>query len=1156
MTLDPLARISKVRVSMLSEKQILAMSSGEVESADTMNHRTLLPAPGGLFCQRIFGPVRDHTCACPRPSRQRGNETRRCPRCGVDRIEANVRRRRFGHIPLASPVCHIWRYKGPGNQISRLTAIPPKKLDRIVHHTHDVITALDNAARADALEKIGADGNDRLAALIEKLEVAQPIHPSTARAVQREAPGAADIETGAEAIEKLLAQLDLEQELNDALDSLKEKQGVQRARAIDKIRTIQRVIEDDIDLSDMIIRVLLVIPPSLRPMMQMDSGQFASSDLNDLYRKVINRNNRLRRFSAMNTPDIILRNEKRLLQNAVDTLLDNSTATQPALGTNDRALRSLSDQLRGKKGRFRQNLLGKRVDYSGRSVIVSGPDLNLGQCGLPYEMAAELFRPHLLRKIMGRTEITTRQGAYKVSKNTRHPVVRKALDELATERVIILNRAPTLHRLSMQAFNPVLSDDKVIRLHPLSCGGFNADFDGDQMAVHAPISGEALEEAKSRMRGSLNTVSPADGSPSALPSLDIILGIYHMTMLEREGKRSRNFLNEQEALLARDQGAIGLRTPIRVAGIEGTTSAGRIMFNHALPKDVQYQNNDADKRLIGSIVMSMYESDLHSPSDIATTLDNLKNLGFRHAFLSGLSIGMSDMITPSDKPQAIVHAEQTVAQITESFLNGLTDEEERHEHTVRMWQQTSDAVKTMVEDIFPSLGDLHLMASSGAKGNIDNVRQMVGMRGLMSNPSGRTIERPVKSHFAQGLSVFEYFISTHGARKGLADTALRTADAGYLTRRLVDATHHIHISGDDCGTTDGLVKTPGSDGFVASIVHRRLAADLVLKDGRVLRAGGRITPTTARDIAENASEELSVRTPLLCSTYPSICASCYGDSLTTLMPAADGLTIGVIAAQSIGEPGTQLTMRTFHRGGVAGADITNGLPRVEEVLETRRPSLLATLCRAQGIITDVGPDQMKVSSLTSGETTTYQKEWQNATFTRSEGDLVEPGDILSTGSADMGALLELAGPQKTWEYATREIQAVYQGQGVDLHDKHIEIVLCAMFSFCEITDPGDTAFMEGEIARTTSFHDANLKAQQSGGRSAAAKPQVCGITQAALMADGFLSAASFQRTIHVLAEASLKRTVDEMKGLKENVIVGQTIPVTPDALRNAAAQTQ
>ncbi len=1147
MPFDPTKKIHGMRVSMMSAEQTLALSSGEIESSDTMNHRTLLPEPGGLFCQRVFGPLIDFRCACGK-TRETPDEPRRCPRCRVERIESSARRTRFGHIRLTAPVCHIWRYKGAGNHISLLTGIGPKKLDKIVHYTADAVISIDEPLRKRATEQAESQGPQELANLLSKIEAPSAIHPQSARVIEMNAPGALRTGSGADAVRQILTGLDLEAALASTMKELPDTSGRDRTKAIRKIRLIQQILSNHTRVIDMILDIVLVLPPSLRPMMQMDSGQFASSDLNDLYRKVINRNNRLRRFVQMNTPDIILRNEKRLLQNAVDTLLDNSTAAQPALGPKDRPLKSLSDQLRGKKGRFRQNLLGKRVDYSGRSVIVSGPDLNLGQCGLPYDMAAELFRPHLIRKLLMATDAPNKQAAFKLSKKTHLPVVREALDELAGERVIILNRAPTLHRLSMQAFNPTLSDDKVIRLHPLSCGGFNADFDGDQMAVHAPLSRDALAEAINNMRGSLNTVSPADGSPSALPSLDIILGIYHMTMLDPNltARAAPRFLSPQEASLAHNSGAIGLRTPIEVSGIDGPTSVGRILFNQALPDGTPYQNTDADKKLMGRIIMDMYESDDFGPADIAQTLDDLKNLGFRHAFLSGLSIGVSDMITPTGKPAAITEAEFHAARITESFLSGLIDESERHEHIVRIWQQTSDSVKSMVEEIFPQLGDLHLMATSGAKGNIENIRQMVGMRGLMSDPSGRTIERPVKSHFAEGLGVFEYFISTHGARKGLADTALRTSDAGYLTRRLVDAAHHIYISETDCQSEYGLQKEKDEPDFADSLSRRLLAAPVELSDGSVLEPGTRVSPSLAQRLSDDPKVSLvSVRTPLMCRTETGVCAACYGDSLTTLKPSPIGLTVGVIAAQSIGEPGTQLTMRTFHRGGVAGADITNGLPRVEEVLEARKPSLLATICRESGIVTSVNSDQIRIKSLSNSSEISYPKYWQNARFTRDEGDIVRTGDILSSGSADLAEILETAGPERTWKYATSEIQAVYQGQGVNLHNKHIEVILKSMFAFCEITDPGDTELIEGEVIRHSRLATLNRSAVQTDRRPAAARPLVCGITTSALMADGFLSAASFQRTTSILADASLTRSEDRMCGLKENVIAGQLIPTAP-----------
>ena len=1145
MQFDPSVRIESARLSILSREDALSISSGEVESADTMNARTLLPEPGGLFCQRIFGPVTSFHCACGSVKENSAGSIP-CRRCGVEIIDAVARRSRFGHVSLAAPVCHTWRYRGPGSHISVLTGIAPKALDRVIHHTASMVVSVDEESRSEAVDEAMRANDSALASMLKGVHAGSPIPEGLRRRLQSQFPGVFSIDSGAKAVRKILSALDLKAVREAALEEMDDLSGQDRTKAIRRLRLAEAMERSGANPSDMVMDIILVLPPGLRPMMQMDSGQYASSDLNDLYRKLINRNNRLRRFQAARAPDMILRNEMRLLQSAADALFDNSALPQPTQGHQNNVLRSLSDQLRGKRGRFRQNLLGKRVDYSGRSVIVSGPDLNLGQCGLPYAMAAELFRPHLIRKLMCAPRADRKSEAFRISKNLYDPRVRQALDELARERLVILNRAPTLHRLSMQAFNPVLSDDNAIRLHPLSCGGFNADFDGDQMAAHAPLSREALDEAENLMRGSLNLLSPADGSPSALPSLDILLGLYHMTMLDESLRKnpSPRFSTLEDAWLAHETGALPLRAPAMVDEVGGETSAGRIAFNRALPHEIRYLNSDADKESLRSMTAGMYESKGHTPADIAQLLDDLKNLGFRYAFLSGASIGVSDMITPTRKRDAIRMAERRAAAIRESFMDGLIEEEERYDHTLRVWQQTTDGVTRMVEEDFPTLGDVHLMASSGAKGNISNVRQMVGMRGLMSDPSGRTIERPVKSNFAEGLSVLEYFISTHGARKGLADTALRTADAGYLTRRLIYAGQDRTITEPDCGTEWGLRIRKEEERFPESVVRRRLATPVRQSNGMELAAGTRLTARDAR-MLENDAElaEVSVRSPLLCESEKGLCALCYGDSLATLRPVRIGEAVGVIAAQSIGEPGTQLTMRTFHRGGVAGADITNGLPRVVEILEARRPSLLAAICEDTGRVTNIDASTLTVESLSTGETRQYAKRWADAAFLPREGELVEPGDRLTTGSADMTEILQVGGPHKVWEYIVAEIEAVYQGQGVDLHPKHIEVIVSTMFSFRRVADPGDSALLAGEILGAAEARRVSAEAEQAGRRPPTFEHVIRGITAASLESEGFLSASSFQRATQRIAEASLTRDEDALNGLKETVIIGQPLPV-------------
>ena len=1144
----PDRRIGSLRIEIDSDLDVIRRSSGEITNPKTLRSPGLQPEPGGLFCERIFGPVRSGQCGCGKTKAPQEQGTR-CPECQVEPIDSEARRRRLGHIALASPVCHIWHYRGHGSHLALLTDLNWTRLDRIVHYLTDLVVGLEPDTTDRLVQNLPK--GSRLAKLAQTLGIGSPVSLPDAADLRALGPTGLTIESGAKALESIVKQFDPERAEAETRETLEELSESKRAQAIRKIRLARAIRAGDLRPTDMIIRVLPVLPPDLRPIMKMRSGALAGSDLNDLYRKIVSRNIRLVNLAERHAPDIILRNEQRLLQNAVDALFDNATLPNPAESVGQRQLRSLTDQLKGKKGRFRQNLLGKRVDYSGRAVIVSGPDLALGQCGLPYPMAAELYRPFVINALIRSGNAKTAREAARISRNYRDPAVKAALELIASERTVVLNRAPSLHRLSMQAFNPVLHEEKAIRLHPLSCGGFNADFDGDQMAAHAPLGQRALAETKIRMRGSVNLLSPASGKPAALPSLDMSLGLYHMTRLaqtETNGQKAREprlYLGHDQALLAHQAGALGLREPIRIAGLAEPTSCGRILFNRALPPGTTFINEEATKKIIEKAIRSRMDRQPEDTDQIAQSLDDLKDLGFRYAFLSGSSIGMSDMITPPQKTAIVSEASDKIDRIDQLYQSGLMTEQERYEQTIKVWEQAGDDLTEIVENTMPSLGDVYLMASSGAKGNISNIKQMVGMRGLMSDPSGRTIERPVLSNFSEGLSVLEYFISTHGARKGLADTALRTSDAGYLTRRLVDATHALYIAEQDCQTDRGLELDPADlpDGVSMGekLERRTLARQLILYSGNSVPAGVQIGQALAERIdREQPAGIATIRSPLLCRSQLGVCATCYGSALTTLMPPPIGYPAGILAAQSVGEPGTQLTMRTFHRGGIAGSDITGGLPRVEEILEARAPRLEALLAPEDGTVVRIDPESAELDL--AGVRKTYRLPWPGARFVVQKGQALKAGQPLTTGSANLTELLRLAGPQTVWRYMISEIQQIYSGQGVELADKHLEIIISRMFQRGKVLDPGDTDLLTGEIADRLEIGRANQAARLAGKQPATAEPIITGITSAALAADGFLSAASFQNTSTILAEAAALRKQDRLAGLKENVILGQTVP--------------
>ncbi len=1231
----------QLRIGLATAEDIRTWSHGEVKKPETINYRTLKPERDGLFCEKIFGPTRDWECYCGKYKRVRFKGII-CERCGVEVTRAKVRRERMGHIELAAPVTHIWYFKGVPSRLGYLLDLAPKDLEKVIYFAAHMITEVDEDGRHENLPSLEArlgeeisrieqrrdnDINARMAKLEEDL-AALEAEGAKSDAKRKVKDGAEremrqlrkrnddrvdflkrvfdrfrtlkvqDLEgdemlyremedrygkwfkgdMGAAAIKRRLETFDLAAEAENLREVVRSGTGAKKTRALKRLKVVSAFLNTTNSPLGMVLDAVPVIPPDLRPMVQLDGGRFATSDLNDLYRRVINRNNRLKRLIDLGAPEIIVNNEKRMLQEAVDALFDNGRRGRPVTGPGNRALKSLSDMLKGKQGRFRQNLLGKRVDYSGRSVIVVGPQLQLHQCGLPKQMALELFKPFVMKRLveLGHSQnIKAAKRRVERAPGGGHAYadVWAVLEEVIAEHPVLLNRAPTLHRLGIQAFEPQLIEGKAIQIHPLVCTAFNADFDGDQMAVHLPLSPEAQAEARILMLSSNNILSPANGRPITTPTQDMVLGIYHLTGLE-EGAVGQGgaYAAPAEALMAYDVGALSLQAPIKLRMFDGQppadvalpegwqpgdgyvveTTLGRALFNEALPSDYPYVNQRVDKKVLGDLVNRL--SERYMKIDIAETLDRLKELGFHWATRSGVTISIDDVVTPPKKAELLAAAEAKSAKIDAKVaIGGMTDQE-RREELIKIWTRTTDEVDKAMRENLPEDNSIAQMVISGAGGNYSQIRQIAGMRGLVANPKGETIPRPIKANFREGLTVLEYFISTHGARKGLADTALRTADSGYLTRRLVDVSQDLIVRDIDCGTKIGLELPIGqkdSEGVLQVIDHvdtavasRVLARDVEVDGNVVLAAGTELTMPLIRDLVGNGVESIRVRSVMHCKSLKGICAVCYGQSLATGHLVDVGEAVGIVAAQSIGEPGTQLTMRTFHTGGVAGDDITQGLPRVVELFEARTPKGHAPIAEASGVveIRDTDKTRKIVVAPDSDQPEVAQPVSKRSDLLVEDGEHVDVGQQLVKGVIDPKQVLRVLGQRNAQAFLVDEVQKVYRSQGVSIHDKHIEVIVRQMIRRVTIIDSGDSEFLAGELVDRGVFEKENRRVQEEGGQPASGRPELMGITKASLATDSWLSAASFQETTRVLTDAAIQAKTDHLMGLKENVILGKLIP--------------
>jgi len=1138
-----------IKIGLASPEQIRAWSKGEVKKPETINYRTLKPEKQGLFCERIFGPVKDWECHCGKYKRVRYKGVI-CDRCGVEVTKSKVRRERMGHIELAAPVSHIWFLKGIPSRIGLILDMSPRSLEKVIYFASYIVIDPGNTS------------------LMKK----QLLNEKEYREYREKYGNAFRAGMGAEAIKELLAEIDCEKLAKELRAELKDATGQKRIRILRRLEVVEAFRKSNNKPEWMILEVIPVIPPDLRPMVQLDGGRFATSDLNDLYRRVINRNNRLKRLLDLGAPDIIVRNEKRMLQEAVDALIDNGRRGRPVTGPGNRPLKSLSDMLKGKQGRFRQNLLGKRVDYSGRSVIVVGPELKLYQCGLPKEMALELFKPFVMKKLVSDGHAHNIKSAKRMVERVR-PEVWDVLEDIIKEHPVLLNRAPTLHRLGIQAFEPVLVEGRAIQIHPLVCTAYNADFDGDQMAVHLPLSAEAQAEARLLMLSTNNILKPQDGKPVTTPTQDMVLGVYYLTM-ERPGEKGEGkyFSSPEEAIMAYNMGEVSLHALVNVRitkEINGVkryktikTTTGRLIFNEAIPQDLGYVdrtkeenlfdlelNTLVDKGKLGDIVDRCYR--LHGATVTGEVLDKIKKTSFEYATRAGITIGVTDIEIPKEKEKILSEAEEQVDQIELLYRRGLISEEERYERTLDIWSSATERVTEALMNSLDRFNSIYMMANSGARGNKQQIRQLAGMRGLMADPSGRIIDLPIKANFREGLTVLEYFISTHGARKGLADTALRTADSGYLTRRLVDVSQDVIVREIDCGTTDGITVRAIKDGNeVIEDLKERIEGRYAQHDvidpntGEVIvHANELITEDMANRIIKAGIQEVDIRSVLTCRTRHGVCARCYGKNLATGKPVDIGEAVGIIAAQSIGEPGTQLTMRTFHTGGVAGQDITQGLPRVEELFEARKPKGQAVITEVGGTVRILESKKKREVEITTptGEVKVYQVPY-GARLKVENGSVVEAGDELCEGSVNPHDILKIKGIRGVQTYLLQEVLRVYRLQGVDINDKHIEIIIRQMLKKVKVEDPGDTELLPGELIDVFEFEDLNNEMMQAGKTPAKGKRVLLGITKASLATESFLSAASFQETTRVLTDAAIKGKTDPLLGLKENVIIGKLIP--------------
>jgi DNA-directed RNA polymerase subunit beta' len=1118
----------RMKIGLASPEQIRAWSSGEVKKPETINYRTLKPEREGLFCEKIFGPTRDWECHCGKYKRVRYKGIV-CDRCGVEVTKSKVRRERLGHIELAAPCSHIWYFKGIPSRMGLILDISPRSLEKVLYFASYIVT----------------DPGDT--PLMKK----QLLTESEYRDNKAEYGNRFQANMGAEALKKLLAEMDLDENAAELRVELREATGQRRIRAIRRLEVVEAFKNSGNRPEWMIMDVIPVIPPELRPMVQLDGGRFATSDLNDLYRRVINRNNRLKRLLDLGAPDIIVRNEKRMLQEAVDALIDNGRRGRPVTGPGNRPLKSLSDMLKGKQGRFRQNLLGKRVDYSGRSVIVVGPELKLHQCGLPREMALELFKPFVMKKLVEKNFAHNIKSAKRMVERMRNEVW-DVLEEVIKAHPVLLNRAPTLHRLGIQAFEPVMVEGRALQIHPLVCTAYNADFDGDQMAVHIPLSAEAQAEARLLMLSAHNILNPKDGRPVVTPTQDMVLGSYYLTAEKPlSDEKMKIFSSAEKAMYAYDVGAVTLHESIKVRkdGEIIQTTAGRLIFNQVIPPELGFFNEVVGKKQLGQIVARCFYTLGNEAT--AEVLDGIKKLGFNFSTKAGITIGITDIVIPEKKKTILTEAEKQVETIENQFRRGLITEEERYQLVIAVWNKATENVTKAIMDNMDHFNPVYMMANSGARGNIQQIRQLAGMRGLMVDPSGRTIELPIKSNFREGLAVLEYFISTHGARKGLADTALRTADSGYLTRRLVDVAQDVIVREDDCGTHAGIYVSEIKDGAeVIEYLAERIIGRFTMEDiihpetGEVIiPAQTQITDDGAVEIMKAGIKKVYIRAALTCKTRYGVCRKCYGRNLATGRMVEIGEAVGIIAAQSIGEPGTQLTMRTFHTGGVVGDDITQGLPRVEELFEARKPRGQAIITEADGEvqINDLkGRKEIEITH-SSDEKYIYQVPFGSRIKVKN-GQMVEAGDELTEGSVNPHDLLKIKGIRGVQAYLLREVQRVYRLQGVDINDKHIEVMIRQMLRKVKIDEPGDTELLPGGLIDIFEFEEENARVFAKGGEPATAKPVLLGITKASLATDSFLSAASFQETTRVLTEAAIKGKMDPLLGLKENVIIGKLIP--------------
>ena len=1225
-----------LRIGLATADSIREWSHGEVKKPETINYRTLKPERDGLFCEKIFGPTRDWECFCGKYKRVRFKGII-CERCGVEVTRAKVRRDRMGHIELAAPVTHIWYFKGVPSRLGYLLDLAPKDLEKVIYFAAHMITSVDEEARTRDLPSLEAKlsaekkqlenkRDEEIARRQEKLEEdLAELEKAEAKAdVKRKVRDGAEREMaqirkrttteigkldatferfrtlkvqdlegdemlyrrmderygryfeggmGAAAIQKRLESFDLEAEAEKLREIIATGKGQRHVRAIKRLKVVNAFLSTTNSPMSMVLDAVPVIPPDLRPMVQLDGGRFATSDLNDLYRRVINRNNRLKRLLDLGAPEIIVNNEKRMLQESVDALFDNGRRGRPVTGPGNRPLKSLSDMLKGKQGRFRQNLLGKRVDYSGRSVIVVGPQLRLHQCGLPKQMALELFKPFVMKRLVDLSHAANIKSAKRMVERSR-PVVWDVLEEVIAEHPVLLNRAPTLHRLGIQAFEPQLIEGKAIQIHPLVCTAFNADFDGDQMAVHLPLSAEAQAEARLLMLSSNNILSPANGRPITTPTQDMVLGIYFLTMdgagLKGEG---RAFSSVAEALMAFDNGTLDLQAPVRIritddAPPEGyedvpegwdigdpftlETTLGRALLNQALPTGYPYVNEPVDKKRLGALVNDL--SERSSKVELGAVLDALKDLGFYWATRAGVTISIEDVVTPEAKAEILIAAEEQANRTQAQYDRGLITDSERRQELIDVWTRATDDVANAMQQNFPHDNPVWMMVNSGARGNMMQVRQIAGMRGLVANPKGEIIPRPIKSNFREGLSVLEYFISTHGARKGLADTALRTADSGYLTRRLVDVSQDVIIREEDCGTErsrEMVIGVRDADGNLvvadeaeSAVSSRTLAQDVVV-DGETLAVrGDDLTMPLIEELVQAGVETVRARSVLVCDSKSGICGACYGRSLATGKRVDIGEAIGIIAAQSIGEPGTQLTMRTFHTGGVAGDDITHGLPRVVELFEARTPKGVAPIADAAGrVLVEETDKQVRITIVRDdGKDDDVVNVSKRARLRVKDGDHVNVGDQLIEGVVDPKEVLRILGDRAVEQHLVSEVQDVYRSQGVAISDKHIEVIVRQMLKRRTILDSGDSKFLTGSLVDNAEFLAENRRLLAEGKRQATARPELMGITKASLATDSWLSAASFQETTRVLTEAAMNVKSDPLLGLKENVIIGKLIP--------------